>query len=101
MKANIFGFLMQLLVNLPALITSAELAFSGKPGSGEEKKKLVMTTIATGITLASSMAKERITAKQNDAIMDNVSDLTDATVEIMNTVDLFKKPDEAPIPNQP
>lgn len=96
MKASIFGVLMQLLVNLPALITSAELAFSGKPGSGDEKKKLVLTSIETGIALASELTKEKLTAKQSASILEDVSDLTDATVEIMNSVDLFKKSEETP-----
>lgn len=93
MKSNIFSVIMQLLVNLPALISSAEVAFSGKPGSGEEKKKLVMNAVVTGLTIASELTKEKITQKQSASIVSNVSELTDATVDIMNTVELFKKPE--------
>lgn len=39
---SIFPFLMSLLTGLPNLILTAEKAFSGAPGSGEAKKKLVL-----------------------------------------------------------
>lgn len=81
---SIFPFLMSLLTGLPNLILTAEKAFSGAPGSGEAKKKLVLDTTAAALAITSSVEKTPISAEQSAAIIEGVSQLTDATVATLN-----------------
>ena len=91
MKRSWMEDIMKLMVSVMPLIVTAEHAFSGKPGSGEAKKQTVLLAVATGLNAYNQFNKQKITAAQTNAIMNNVAELTDGTVEIMNTVDLFKK----------
>lgn len=83
---SIFPFLLGILTSLPNLILTAEKAFSGALGSGEAKKKLVMDSTATALALAGSVENAAITPEQSALILEGVSQLTDATVETLNTV---------------
>ena len=87
-----FNF-MQLLIGImsaiPTLIQTAETAFSGHPGSGDAKKKLVMESTATLLGLAGAAKPGLIKDGQAVSILESVSALTDSTVAIINSV---KKP---------
>lgn len=88
---SLFSFVLDLLTRLPDLIVTAEKAFSGAPGSGDAKKKLVLDTTATALELASTIEQVPISPQQSAAILTSVSQLTDATVATINATDAFKK----------
>ena len=98
MKANWLEDIMKLMMQVMPLVAAAEFAFSGKPGSGEAKKQTVIAAIETGLSVYNQFNKHKLTVKQQGAIIDNASELVDTTVGIMNSVDLFTKPDVAPTP---
>lgn len=81
---TLFPFLMSLLASLPNLIVTAEKAFSGSPGSGEAKKKLVLDTTASALVIASTLDHTPLNQAQNAVILESVSQLTDATVATLN-----------------
>ena len=93
MKANWLEDIMKLMIQVMPLVAAAEFAFSGKPGSGEAKKQTVIAAISTGLSVYNQFNKNKLTGKQQTAVMDNAAELVDTTVKIMNSVDLFKKPD--------
>ena len=84
---NALAFLLQVLTALPSLIQTAEVAFSGKPGSGQYKKQFVMDTVNAALTIAPS-AGATITNDQQQAISATSSALVDSVVANINA---FKK----------
>lgn len=84
---NALALALQVLTALPSLIQTAEVAFSGKPGSGKFKKQFVMDTINAALVIASTAGSE-ITAAQQQAISASSSVLVDSVVANINA---FKK----------
>lgn len=85
--SSIFPFLMSLLTSLPNLILTAEKAFSGAPGSGDAKKKLVLDTTAAALDITSRIDHAPLSHEQSAIILNGVSQLTDATVATLNAAD--------------
>ena len=79
-------FILSIFTSLPDLIATAEKAFSGSPGSGEAKKKLVLDTTSAAMELSAQLDKTPLTPEQFSAILQGVSRHTDATVSTLNTV---------------
>lgn len=88
---NALALMLQILSALPSLIQTAEVAFSGKPGSGKFKKQFVMDTINAALVIAPT-AGAKITEEQQQAISTTSSALVDSVVANVNA---FKKMDTA------
>jgi hypothetical protein len=91
---NAFALALQVLTALPSLIQTAEVAFSGKPGSGKFKKQFVMDTINAALVIAPT-AGAKITTEQQEAIYGSSAALVD---NIVVNVNAFKAiPDPATV----
>lgn len=86
---------LQILTALPNLILTAEGAFSGKPGSGEFKKKLVMDSVTTALDVSSSL-DAKISDEQKQVITAASSSMVENVVQTIKAFD--KKPTEQPAP---
>jgi hypothetical protein len=80
---NAFALALQVLTALPSLIQTAEVAFSGKPGSGKFKKQFVMDTINAALVIAPT-AGAKITPEQQEAVSATSSALVDSVVANIN-----------------
>ncbi len=80
MWENIFKILLTVAVSAPALIENAELAFSGKPGSGEAKKKFVMDNISIALGGYQQLSAQPLAPEKAQLIMDTSSLLVESGV---------------------
>lgn len=80
---NWLMFAMQIISAIPSLVTTAETAFSGKPGSGAYKKKLVMDSVMTGLSLSPAFGTP-MTDDQKKAVEQVSSTMVDAVVTTIN-----------------
>jgi hypothetical protein len=80
---NALAFVLQVLTALPSLIQTAEVAFSGKPGSGKFKKQFVMDTVNAALVIAPT-AGAKITPEQQEAVSATSSALVDSVVANIN-----------------
>jgi len=76
--------LLQIIGMLPGLIRGAELAFSGKPGSGQAKKDLVMDAVKVGTAVAQNLGT--IDTTTGSLINTNVGQVVDSMVTTINAV---------------
>ena len=89
MFGTILTTLLQIMAVIPSLITTAEIAFSGKPGNGPAKKELVMEATQAALIATGTMTGKPFSKEESRTILDTVSGFTDAAVEIVNSVDGF------------
>lgn len=82
---NVLGFMLQVLTALPSLIQTAEVAFSGKPGSGKYKKQFVMDTVNAALAIAPT-AGAIISEEQKQAVSATSSALVDSVVANINAL---------------
>ena len=80
MWEKIFGLLLTVAVNAPALIENAQTAFSGKPGSGEAKKKFVMDNISIVLGGYQQLSATPLPPEKVQLIMDTSSLLVESGV---------------------
>lgn len=89
---TIIGLILPILNQLPALIHTAEQAFSGVDKSGAAKKQLVMQVVGTGIAAASAAGVTEIQNPQTQQIVTTAaSSLADTIVAGYNATGVFKK----------
>lgn len=94
---NVLGFMLQVLTALPSLIQTAEVAFSGKPGSGKYKKQFVMDTVNAALAIAPT-AGATISEEQKQAVSATSSALVDSVVANINAFKKVKDPlDTSPV----
>lgn len=93
--ALILQLAMIVFTNLPALITSAEVAFGHKSGTGAQKKAVVIETVKTGLTIANTINKGKPVLDENTTavIVGAAGALTDGVVGILNAAGVLKPPE--------
>lgn len=88
--ANMMSIVFQLLAIVPPLISQAEIAFSGQPGSGAKKKEFVMASAKAMLETQDMLNKDLMTPVQEAAVLDTISEVTDAIVSAVRTAKLFQ-----------
>lgn len=95
MPTYLLPIVMQLIGVVPGLITQAEMAFSGKPGSGAAKKQFVIEGATALLQAMGTLKPGLMTPAQRDAIMATIASITDSIVMAINTAKLFDAPKAA------
>ena len=81
-----------LVATLPGLIAQAEEAFSGKPDSGQLKKKFVTDAVRAMMLSIGAVNATLLTKPQQDAILKTIDSITEAIVDAYTTAELFQEP---------
>lgn len=93
--AALAPLMLQVLVQLPALIQAAEDAFGGQRKVGPQKREFVVSAVDTAIGIAAKAgAKDLEDESKRAAIREGVGALTDATVAVFNAVDVWRTKDK-------
>ena len=88
--AEYLPLVLHLAGKLPGLIAKAQAAFSGQPGSGQQKKEFVEEGIAEAIADLNILAPNLLTDEQEKAITATVMSMSDSIVMALNTAKLFQ-----------
>ena len=92
MPSFILPLVLQLVAVLPGLIQHAETAFSGQPGSGDQKKAFVLEAATALLLSMGTINPTLMTKKQSDAVMATIASIIDSIVLALNTAKLFETP---------
>lgn len=91
MYLKFIPLILSVLTQLPDLISKAEAAFSGKPGSGELKKSFVLQAITLALDAYAGIATDHpLSPALRTAILATVNSVTDSTVAAFNLAGVFK-----------
>jgi hypothetical protein len=91
MYLKFIPLILSILSELPGLISKAEAAFSGKPGTGELKKAFIMEAVNVALDAYAGIATDHPLAPElKTAILNTVNSVTDATVAGFNLAGVFK-----------
>lgn len=97
MPTWIIQLLFSLGSSVPGLISMAEQAFSGKPGSGEQKKELVLQStdmLVKSFAMVPGADKTALNRPEvHEEIMLLASNLTDSVVRIVKLIGAFRGED--------
>ena len=88
--AEYLPLVLHLAGKLPGLIAKAQAAFSGQPGSGQQKKEFVEAGIQEAIDDLNILAPDLLSDAQEAAIKATVMSMSDSIVLALNTAKLFQ-----------
>jgi len=90
MPVFLIPVILQFISGLPELIKNLNDVFREKPGTGTTKKEIVLGQTQAVMNISSKLAGATLPPEVAQAILAEVSALTDNTVAKMNAVELFQ-----------
>lgn len=93
MWLNIMSAMLRIMAELPALIQTAQVAFSGAPGiSGPAKKSFVMGAVGAALDTYQQVAPHPLTPAQTQMVNGTISLVVDSTVAVMKAAQVLMVP---------
>jgi hypothetical protein len=89
MWLQLIPLILSIVGELPSLITKAEAAFSGKPGSGALKKSFVVEAAGAALNAYQTLSPHPLAPDHVSSVLGTISTITDATVAAMNTAGIL------------
>lgn len=91
MFITLIPIILSLISELPTLIHAAEVAFSGKPGSGDAKKSFVLQSAGEALNIyQQAVTSHPLSDSTKNAILGTVSTVADTVVAGFNLSGIFK-----------